>query len=193
LSLPRIAIFASGEGTNLQAILDEVRESKLAVEVSVVISDKKKANALHRARTFGCEALFVSTKAYPHREAYDEALVHLLQDRKIDYVLLAGFMRILSPVFVQAFTGRILNIHPALLPKYRGLHAIERAHKNQDAQAGVTVHFVDEGVDTGSIILQEALPIGIGESLESLTQRVHEVEHRLYPEAIRKVLEEQKA
>ncbi len=187
-NLPKLAVLASGEGSNLQAILDEIACGKILAQIVLVISDKRKSRALERARRSGIRDLHISKRDFPDREQFDAKIVSHLKAAEVDWVVLAGFMRILSPVFVQAYPGRILNIHPALLPKYPGIHSIERAYQNRDPETGVTVHFVDEGVDTGPIILQEALPIHPGESLEELTERVHAIEHRLYPEAIRNVL-----
>lgn len=190
--LPRLAILASGEGSNLQVILDEVNAGTIEAQVALVVSDRKKANALNRGAKAGCPTLHISRKEFPEREVFDTELVKHLKAAHVDWVILAGFMRILSPVFIRAFQGRILNIHPALLPKYPGIHSIERAYQNHDLETGATVHFVDDGVDTGPIILQESLPIVPGESLETLTERVHAIEHRIYPEAIRRVLAAEK-
>ncbi len=162
MGLPKLAILASGEGTNLQAILDAIRDGHIPAEVRVVLSDRKSANALNRARNAGVEAVHLPARSFPNREAYDEACVQLLREREVDWVILAGFMRILSPVFVRGFAGKILNVHPALLPAYPGLDAIERAFKAGEARTGVTVHYVDEGVDTGPMILQESTPIRPG-------------------------------
>lgn len=188
MTLSRLAVLVSGEGTNLQVLLDQAQSGKIPAKIALVISDRKKARALERSRNAGVEALWISPKSYSSREDYDVELVKTLRERKIDWVILAGFMRILSPVFVQAFPARILNIHPALLPAYPGLHAIERAFQAGEKKIGVTVHFVDEGVDTGPIVLQDAVSVKPNETLEALTARVHALEHRLYPQAICKVL-----
>ena len=185
---PKLAVLASGSGSNLQAILDEVQAGKIPAEVRVVLSDKKEAYALKRAEAAGVEAICLPPKAYPSREAHDQAIVDELRMRHVDWVILAGYIRILGADFVRAFAGKILNIHPALLPKYPGIHSIERAVQAGEKEVGVTVHFVDEGVDTGPIIVQEPLPVSNSETLERLTERVHGLEHRLYPEAIRRVL-----
>ncbi len=187
--LSKLAVLASGNGSNLQVILDQTRSGQIPAEVVIVISDKKDAYSLKRAEKLGVEHLFLSSKSYPSRESYDEALVNILHKKKVDWVVLAGFMRILSSTFVRPFLGKILNIHPSLLPQYPGLNAIERTFRDGKKLTGVTIHFVDEGVDTGPIILQETIAIHPQESLENLTERVHELEHRLYPQALCLVLQ----
>ncbi|MFH1262362.1 MAG: phosphoribosylglycinamide formyltransferase [Pseudomonadota bacterium] len=183
-----LAVFVSGSGTNLQAIIDAVQGGSLPAEVRVVISDKKEAYGLERARLAGIEALAISPKEFPSREKFDSTLLKAVQERKIDWVILAGFMRILTPAFLRPLVGRVINIHPALLPNYPGTHAIERAFAAGEREVGVTVHFVDEGVDTGPIIAQEKLAVRAGESLDELTERIHALEHRLYPGAIRELV-----
>jgi phosphoribosylglycinamide formyltransferase 1 len=180
----RVAVLASGNGSNLQALIDRMRDGTVPASISVVISDKVNAYALERARRAGVEALHLSPKAYPSREAYDEGLLAAIRSRSVDWVVLAGFMRILGPGFVRALSGRIVNIHPALLPSYPGTHAIERAFAAGEREVGVTVHLVDEGVDTGPILAQERLEVRPGETLEELTERVHQVEHEIYPRVV---------
>jgi phosphoribosylglycinamide formyltransferase 1 len=184
VSRPALAVFASGNGTNLGALIDSVRGGTIDAEIRVVISDKKEAFALERARRAGIEALYLSPKEHPSRESYDLALCEAVRERNVDWIILAGFMRILSPLFVRAFSRRIVNIHPAILPKYPGTHAIERAFEAGEKEVGVTVHFVDEGVDTGPIIAQERILVRKGESLEELTERVHSLEHQIYPRVV---------
>jgi phosphoribosylglycinamide formyltransferase-1 len=173
----------------LQAILDAIRCGALHARVAVVVSDRADAPALARAQRAGVEARYVNPKAYPTRKAYERALIALLESFDVELICLAGFMRILSSVFVRHFPGRILNIHPALLPAFPGAHAIHDAIAWGSKVTGVTVHFVDEQIDHGPIILQEALPILAGDSKVQLLLRAHRVEHRLYPKAIRLVLE----
>ena len=186
---PAIAVFCSGEGTNLQAILDAVRAGRLRARVALVISDRSKAKALARARRAGVEARYLDPKPYPSRAAYERALIALCDARRIRLVCLAGFMRILSPAFVRHYRRRILNIHPALLPAFHGAQAIRDVLAWGAKVTGVTVHFVDEQVDHGPILLQEAVPIHPDDTEETLLARLHKAEHRLYPEAIRLVLE----
>jgi phosphoribosylglycinamide formyltransferase 1 len=184
MDLPRIAVFASGNGSNLQALIDRTRDGSLPARIVVVLSDQVEAFALERARRGGIEALHLDRKSYASRGDYDNALLSAVNERKIDWVVLAGFMRILTPIFVRPLLGRVVNIHPALLPRYPGTHSIQRAFEAGEREVGVTVHFVDEGVDTGPVIRQESLVVREGESLEALTERVHRLEHRMYPEVV---------
>lgn len=179
----RIAVLASGEGTNLQALLDVVH-GKYGVELVRVASDKPDATALERASAAGVPTAIFPIDDYEDRAARDAAIAEQLRDDGVHFVVLAGYMAILSPDFIAAFFGRIINVHPSLLPRHPGLRAIEQALEAGDNQTGVTVHYVDEGVDTGPIIAQEVLGIAPGETAEQLAERVHEIEHRLLPEVI---------
>jgi phosphoribosylglycinamide formyltransferase-1 len=181
----RLGVLASGRGSNLQAIIDAIEAGKLAARLAVVISDKPEAQALDRAQRHGAKAVFVDPKAYPGREAFDRAVLGVLEEHRVELVCLAGFMRILSPVLVRAFRGRIMNIHPALLPSFPGLHAQRQALEHGVKVAGATVHFVDEGVDTGPIILQVSVPVRDDDTEESLSARILAEEHKIYPLAIR--------
>ncbi len=180
-----VGVLASGRGSNLQAILGATHDPAFPARVAVVISDRETAGALERARAAGVEALWVNPKDFADREAFDQALVRELQARAVELVCHAGYMRILSPAYVRAFAGRALNIHPSLLPAFPGLHAQRQALAYGVKVAGVTVHFVDEGVDTGPIVLQAAVPVEPGDTEETLAARILVQEHRLYPEAIR--------
>jgi phosphoribosylglycinamide formyltransferase-1 len=153
--------------------------------VAVVISDREQAPALQRARAAGVEALWVDPKDFEDRQAYDRALVRELEARGVGLVCHAGWMRILSPAYVRAFAGRALNIHPSLLPAFPGLHAQRQALEHGARVSGATVHFVDEGVDTGPIVLQAAVPVEPSDTEETLAARILVEEHRLYPAAIR--------
>ncbi|MDP3723889.1 MAG: phosphoribosylglycinamide formyltransferase [Candidatus Omnitrophota bacterium] len=186
--LPAIAVLCSGEGTNLQAILTAIHEGRLRARVAVVISDRAQARALLRASRAGAEARFVDPARFPTKARYERALISLLDARRVRLVCLAGFMRLLSPAFVRHYPRRILNIHPALLPAFPGARAIRDALAWGVKVTGVTVHFVDEEVDHGPILLQETVTVMPGESPSQLLARLHRVEHRLYPEAIRLVL-----
>ena len=189
-SVPNIAVFCSGEGTNLQALLDAAHAGRLRARIALVVSDRPDAKALRRAARAGVEAHFVNPHDYPTRAAYERALIRLCEGCSIRLICLAGFMRILSPVFVHRYRRRILNIHPALLPAFPGAHAVRDALAWGAKVTGVTVHLVDEAVDHGPIIAQEALAIKPRETEVSLLKRVHRIEHRLYPQAIRLVLQE---
>ncbi|MBI2527648.1 MAG: phosphoribosylglycinamide formyltransferase [Candidatus Rokubacteria bacterium] len=181
----RIGVLASGRGSNLCAILAAVEGGRMRAQVVVVVSDRAGAGALGIARTHGVEALFVDPELHPGREAYDRALAAALEEREVGLVCLAGFMRILSPGFVRHLQGRLLNIHPALLPAFPGLHAQRQALAHGVRVSGATVHFVDDGVDTGPIVLQAAVPVRQDDTEETLSDRILAEEHRLYPEAIR--------
>jgi len=180
-----LGVLASGRGSNLQAILDACARPDFPARVAVVISDRERAPALERARAAGVEALWLNPKDFGDREAYDAALVRELHTRAVGLVCQAGWMRILSPVYVRAFHGRALNIHPSLLPAFPGLHAQRQALQHGVRISGATVHFTDEGVDTGPIIVQAAVPVEPGDTEDTLAARILTVEHRIYPEAIR--------
>jgi phosphoribosylglycinamide formyltransferase 1 len=180
-----VGVLASGRGSNLQSILEACARPGFPARVVVVISDRDRAVALERARAAGVEALWVNPKDFADREAFDQALVRELQGRGVELVCHAGFMRILSPAYVRAWAGRALNIHPSLLPAFPGLHAQRQALDHGAKVAGATVHFVDEGVDTGPIVLQAAVPVEPGDTEDTLAARILVAEHRLYPEAVR--------
>ena len=184
MSVP-IGVLVSGRGSNLQAILEACARPGFPAHVAVVISDRERAVALERARAAGVEALWINPKDFADREAFDRALVQELNARGVGLVCSAGFMRILSPVYVRAFAGRSLNIHPSLLPAFPGLHAQRQALDHGVKVAGATVHFTDEGMDSGPIVLQAAVPVEPGDTEETLSARILVQEHRLYPEAIR--------
>lgn len=186
--LPGIGILCSGQGTNLQAILDATRSRRLRAEVRLILSDRPDAYALRRAAKAGVASCYLDPPAYPTKAAYERALIRRLDAAEVRLVCLAGFMRILSPTFVEHYRNRILNIHPALLPAFPGGHALRDALAWGAKVTGVTVHFVDREVDHGPILLQEAVPIRPNDTEETLLKRIHRVEHRLYPEAIRLVL-----
>jgi phosphoribosylglycinamide formyltransferase-1 len=180
----RLGVLASGGGTNLQAIIDRCREGKLAAEVVLVLSNKPQAGALQRARSCGIPAVVVDHRHCPDREAFDRRMVDALRQAEVDLVILAGFMRILTPVFLSAFPQRIMNIHPGLLPAFPGIDAQRQALEYGVKLAGCTVHFVDPGVDTGPIIIQAAVPVLDDDDESSLARRILEQEHRIYPRAI---------
>jgi len=184
MTLP-IGVLVSGRGSNLAAILEACARPGFPAHVAVVISDRERALALERARAAGVEALWINPKDFADREAFDAVLVRELTARGVGLVCNAGFMRILSPVYVRAFAGRALNIHPSLLPSFPGLHAQRQALDHGAKVAGATVHFVDEGMDSGPIVLQAAVPVEPGDTEETLAARILGQEHRIYPEAIR--------
>ena len=183
-----LGILISGRGSNLQAIIDAIAAGTLDARIAIVISNKADAGGLERARTAGLETLFLSHRAFETREAYDAALVAALRARGVGLVCLAGFMRLLSPVFVDAFPNAILNIHPALLPAFPGLDAQHQAWEHGVKVSGATVHLVDRDLDAGPIVLQRAVPVLDDDTPDALAARILAVEHQLYPEAIRLVL-----
>ncbi|HSW36292.1 MAG TPA: phosphoribosylglycinamide formyltransferase [Candidatus Limnocylindrales bacterium] len=182
--MKRIAVLASGQGTNLEAILEAVERDEIAGRVVVVISDREQSPALERASRRNVRAIFVNPGDYAGRMQYDQAIVDELKQESVDLVVLAGFMRLISPPFVRAFPMQIMNIHPALLPAFPGLDGVEQALAYGVKLTGCTVHFVDEGLDTGPVILQESVPIMQYDTILTLHQRIHAVEYRLYPMAI---------
>jgi phosphoribosylglycinamide formyltransferase-1 len=186
----RLAILLSGRGSNFEAIAAAVDRGGIPhAEIVAVVSDVPSAAGLERARRRGLPAFAVDRAAFPSRRSHEDAILAVLEERAPELVCLAGYMRLLSPEFVARWRGRILNIHPALLPKFPGLDAQRRALEAGEKESGCTVHFVDEGTDTGPIVLQRSVPVLPGDTEESLSARILEQEHRAYPEAIARVLE----
>lgn len=185
--LQRVAVLISGTGSNLQALIDATRNSTMGIraEIVFVLSNKDNVMGLERARKAGIDNKCLSHKDYKSREEFDAAMTAELESRKVDIVCLAGFMRILSSEFVKKWKGCLINIHPSLLPKYPGLHVQKRALEAGEAYSGCTIHFVDEGVDTGATIFQRSVAISEGETEDSLTQKIHRAEHYSYPLALR--------
>jgi len=179
-----IAVFASGRGTNLAAIIKAVNKGTIKASLSLVLSDNKGAYALKRAKRAKIKTAFIDPKQFSSREDYDTEVIKVLEAENIDLIVLAGFMRIISPVLIRRFPNRILNIHPALLPSFKGAHGIKDAFDYGLKITGVTVHFVDEEMDSGPIILQQAVKIKDEDNLETLEAKIHKIEHRIYPEAI---------
>jgi phosphoribosylglycinamide formyltransferase 1 len=182
----RVAVLVSGEGTNLQAVLDSVH-GREGIEVVGVAASRPGAPALRRAEAAGVETEVFAAADHGSREQRDAALAEWLEAREAGLVVLAGFMELLGPAFIRRFEHRVINVHPALLPSFPGLRAIERAIEHGVKVTGVTVHFVDEGVDSGPIILQRAVELAYPAEIEEVERRMHEVEHELLPEAIRLV------
>lgn len=180
----KIAIIASGSGTNAQAMFDHIRKGTLDVEVSLVISNRPGAKVLDRARAFGAPVLELDHKEHPSRESFDRVLVEALRESGAELVVLAGYMRMLTKVFLDAFAGRVVNIHPALLPSFPGVHGARDAHAWGVKISGCTVHFVDEEMDHGAVIAQAAVPALPGEGEDALQQRIHRMEHRIYPQVL---------
>jgi len=175
-----LGVLVSGTGSNLQAILDAIAQGTLAARVQLVISNRANVQALERARNAGIPALTIPHKDFASRESFDRALLAALREAKVEWVVLAGFMRVLTPEFLHAFPGRIINIHPALLPAFPGVDAAQQALNYGVKITGCTVHFVDQGVDSGKIIAQRAVPVEAQDTLATLGARIHAAEHELF-------------
>ncbi|SFM02146.1 phosphoribosylglycinamide formyltransferase [Halanaerobium salsuginis] len=181
----KIAIFASGRGSNFAAIVNQIKSGQIKAQISLLISDKEDAPVLNRPEAEGIESLFIDPASFNNQTAYENYLIKLLQKAEIDLIVLAGYMRILSPVFVSQFKNKIINIHPALLPAFKGLHAQQQAVDYGVKYSGCTVHFVDQGMDTGPIILQAVVEVKADDSAADLAARILVEEHRIYPAAVK--------
>ena len=180
-----VVVLLSGTGSNLQALIDSTRTGDSPARIAAVISNRSDAYGLQRAREAGIATRTLDHKAFEGREAFDSALVELIDAFNPKLVVLAGFMRILSADFVRHYEGRLLNIHPSLLPKYKGMHTHQRALDAGDSEHGCSVHFVTEELDGGPLVVQAVVPVESGDSAQTLAQRVHTQEHRIYPLAVR--------
>lgn len=180
-----VMVLLSGTGSNLQALIDSTRTGDSPVRIAAVISNRSDAYGLQRARDAGIETRSLDHKAFDGREAFDSALIELIDAFNPKLVVLAGFMRILSANFVRHYEGRLLNIHPSLLPKYKGMHTHQRALEAGDSEHGCSVHFVTEELDGGPLVVQAVVPVESADSAQTLAQRVHTQEHRIYPLAVR--------
>lgn len=180
----RLGILLSGNGTNMQNIAEHIEKVKLRARIMVVISDVEDAYGLVRARRHGLTTFHINPASFSSRDAYEKDLIRVLEENSVELVILAGYMRLVGREFVNAFRGRIMNIHPALLPSFPGTRGVADALAYGVKVTGVTVHFVDEGLDTGPIILQEVVSVLPDDTEETLHQRIHEVEYRLFPQAI---------
>ncbi len=183
----RLAVLASGSGSNFQALADSPLLKSAGVQICCLFCNVPGAQVIERAGRAGVPVELLSHKGFQSREDYDRAVLAKLARHKPDLIALAGYMRILSPVFLAAYPDKILNIHPALLPRFPGARAIQDAFDAKVPETGVTVHLVDSGVDTGPVVLQEKVPILAGDTVESLEERIHKVEHQIYPKAVVKV------
>lgn len=180
-----VVVLLSGTGSNLQALIDSTRTDDSPVRIAAVISNRSDAYGLQRASDAGIDTRALDHKAFDGREAFDSALIELIDAFNPKLVVLAGFMRILSADFVRHYEGRLLNIHPSLLPKYKGMHTHQRALDAGDSEHGCSVHFVTEELDGGPLVVQAVVPVESGDSAQTLAQRVHTQEHRIYPLAVR--------
>lgn len=185
----RIAVFASGSGSNFQALAETIRSGGIPASIDLLVCDKPSAYVLERARTLGIDTYAFRPKDYPSREAYETEIVAELQCRGIGLIVLAGYMRLITSVLVEPFYGRMINIHPALLPAFPGINSVKQALDYGVKVTGVTVHYVDGGMDTGPIIAQRAVEVLPGDTEQTLADRVHAVEHQLLPETVRWIAE----
>ncbi len=180
-----IAVFCSGNGSNFQAIVDSVKGGEIPAKVALMVCDNPKAFALERAKKLGIKSLLIERKNFKTKDEFEAEVIRNLEKESIELICLAGFMRLVSASFVQRYRNKILNIHPALLPAFKGTQSIKDALDYGVKVTGVTIHFVDEKTDHGPIILQKALEIKEDDTEESLSLRIHEIEHKLYPQAIK--------
>uniref|UniRef100_A4XWN6 Phosphoribosylglycinamide formyltransferase n=1 Tax=Ectopseudomonas mendocina (strain ymp) TaxID=399739 RepID=A4XWN6_ECTM1 len=180
-----VVVLISGSGSNLQALIDSVAQGDNPARIAAVISNRADAYGLVRAQNAGIATEVLDHKQFDGREAFDAAMIQAIDAHQPDLVVLAGFMRILTPGFVQHYSGRLLNIHPSLLPRYKGLHTHQRALDAGDAEHGCSVHFVTEELDGGPLVVQAVLPVAPDDTADSLARRVHQQEHQIYPLAVR--------
>lgn len=183
-----IAIFASGSGSNFQAIIDAIQEGKLDAQVNLLVCDQPNAFVIERAKNAGIPSFVFQAKQYKSKEAYETEIIQELNKRDVEFVVLAGYMRLIGSVLLKEYQGRIVNIHPSLLPAFPGKDAIGQAIRAGVKESGVTVHFVDEGMDTGPIIAQESVSIDANDTSESLQPKIHAIEHNLYPAVLQTLL-----
>jgi phosphoribosylglycinamide formyltransferase 1 len=179
-----IGVLVSGSGSNLQSIIDHIEKGQIQAEIRVVVSNNPDAYALERAKKHGIPAVVVRHQDYPERDDFDNRMIESLKSFGIELVVMAGFMRVLTPLFLKAFPMKVINIHPAILPSFQGLHGQQKAFEYGVKFSGCTVHFADEGVDTGPIIIQAVVPVYDTDTVEMLAERILKEEHRIYPQAI---------
>ena len=183
---PKLAVFCSGYGSNFQAILDAVKSRKLKAEIALMVCDRPGAYSVRRAAKAGVPTVVVSPKLFKSRADYDKFIVRVLKNQKVSVIALAGFMRILTPAFIRAYRNRVLNIHPSLLPAFKGAHAIRDAFEAGVRETGVTVHGVTEKLDSGPVLAQTRVRVLKSDTLRTLENKIHRAEHKLYPAAIQK-------
>lgn len=186
----KVAVLASGNGTNFEALVRHFQAGKIPGELVLLFCNHPAAPVMKRAQRLGVPAESFTVKACGGKEAYEQKLLTILQQYRVDFIILAGYLRVVGPTILNHYDHRIVNLHPAWLPEYPGLHSIERAYHDHRKQTGVTVHYIDAGLDSGPIIAQRRVPILPGDTLDQLEQRVHTTEHQLYPEAVKQVLTE---
>lgn len=185
--MKKIAVFASGSGTNFQSVNDAIIKGELQAEIALMVCDKEEAFVIERAKAANVDTFVFSPKAYPNKEAFETEILTQLQEREVDFIVLAGYMRLIGPTLLHAYSHRIVNIHPSLLPAFPGKDAIGQAFQGGVKVTGVTIHYVDEGMDTGPIIAQEAVRVLEGDTRESLQKRIQETEHKMYPVVLKEL------
>ncbi|WLR51098.1 phosphoribosylglycinamide formyltransferase [Bacillus tianshenii] len=190
--MKKVAVFASGSGTNFQAILDANQDGSLGYEVVLLVSDKPEAKAIDRAEEEGIPTFVFQPKKFENKAAFEREILVWLNEYKVDLIVLAGYMRLVGETLLRAFEKRIINIHPSLLPAFPGKDAIGQALEKKVRVSGVTIHYVDEGMDTGPIIAQESVRLAEDETYETLQQKIQQVEHTLYPQTLAKILSDDK-
>ncbi|AKP66679.1 phosphoribosylglycinamide formyltransferase [Companilactobacillus ginsenosidimutans] len=184
----RVAVFASGNGTNFEALADDEALKTAGLDIVILVCDKPNAPVLDKARQRGIPVFVNQLKNYSDRHEYEQAIVDKLSALDIEYILLAGYMKVITSTLLSKYQSKIINIHPSILPKYSGLESIERAFNAGEKETGVTVHYIDDGVDTGPIIRQATVPIYEDDTVDTLEARVHETEHKIYPEVVLELL-----
>ncbi|MDR4888184.1 phosphoribosylglycinamide formyltransferase [Fredinandcohnia sp. QZ13] len=186
--MKKIAVFASGSGTNFQAIMDSIKEGRLAAKIELVVCDKPGAKVIERASKEWVETFVFSPKEYPEKSLFEAEIVEKLRAKNVELIVLAGYMRLIGDTLLQAYRNKIVNIHPSLLPAFPGKDAIGQAYRAGVNMTGVTIHYVDEGMDTGPIIAQREFAIEPGDTLESIEEKVHEIEHQFYPQILQSLV-----
>ena len=187
--VPRIAVFCSGGGSNFEALAEAVKRGRLKAEIALMVCDNPKAFAIRRAAKRGIPVVVVSPRLFASRSEYEKFILRILKNQKVGYVVLAGFMRILTPDFIRAYRNRVLNVHPSLLPAFKGAHAIRDAFEAKAKVTGVTIHVVTAKLDSGPILAQKKIRISGKDSLRSLEEKIHREEHKLYPHVIGKFIQ----
>ena len=187
----KIAVFASGSGTNFQAFIDAVAHNILQADIALLVSDNPDCMAVQRAEKHKIDIFTFNPKAYSSKTIFEQEIVNILRQKEVDLIVLAGYMRLVGDVLLSAFEGKIVNIHPSLLPAFPGLHAIEKAYYHGVKVFGITIHYVDNGIDTGAILAQDCFRIDGNESLEEIENHIHQLEHKLYPKTVQELLNRQ--
>ncbi|MGM9988707.1 MAG: phosphoribosylglycinamide formyltransferase [Bacillaceae bacterium] len=190
--MKKVAVFASGNGSNFQAIIDAVEKKQLQAEVVYLVCDKKDAKAITRAKQHGIPTFVFSAKDYPDKKAFETEIVSLLRKAEVEWVALAGYMRLIGETLLDAYEGRIVNLHPSLLPSFPGKDAIGQAFEKGVKVTGATIHYVDAGMDTGPIIAQAAVEVSDNDTRETLEKKIHSIEHKLYVDTLKKLLHNEK-